>query len=159
MAFKAAPAPARRLAGAALAAVLSLAGCAPATKPPPDLEPRLAAASEAFEGRYDYLYVPSAGRLADQAFVASSRVVGPSRIARDLATLMAPAETRAVRVLVTGPSAPKTLQVVLDALSFYRDLRLPYLELLYLGEPSHEARLADELAEIGAVLRFAPYPD
>ena len=154
-----APARSRRLAGLALAVALPLAGCAPAAKPPSELEPRLAAASEAFEGRYDYLYVPSAGRLADQAFVASSRVVGPSRIARDLATLMAPAETRAVRVLVTGPSASKTLQVVLDALSFYCGLRLPYLELLYLGDPSHEARLAGELAAIGAGFRFAPYPN
>ena len=153
------PARSRRLAGLALAASISLAGCAATTKPPSDLDPRMAAASEAFEGRYDYLYVPSAGRLADQAFVASSRVVGPSRLARDLADLMAPAETRAVRVLVTGPSGPKTLQVVLDALSFYRDLRLPYLELLYLGDPSHKARLAGELAAIGAGFRFAPYPN
>ena len=153
------PARSRRLAGLALAASISLAGCAAATKPPSDLDPRMAAAAEAFEGRYDYLYVPSAGRLADQAFVASSRVAGPSRLARELATLMAPAETRVVRVLVTGQSGPKTLQVILDALSFYRDGRLPYLELLYLGDPSHEARLAGELAAVGAAFRFAPYPN
>ena len=152
------PARSRRLAGLALAASISLAGCA-ATKPPSDLDPRMAAASEAFEGRYDYLYVPSEGRLADQAFVTSSRVAGPSRLARDLATLMAPAETRVVRVLVTGQSGAKTLQVILDALSFYRGGRLPYLELLYLGDPSHEARLAAELAAIGAGFRFAPYPN
>ena len=88
-----------------------------------------------------------------------SRVAGPRKIARDLATLMAPAETESVRVLVTGPSDPKTLQVVLDALTFYEGRRIPHLELLYLGEPSHEALLARELSAVGAVLRFTPYQE
>ena len=141
----------------ALAALVALSGCA--SKRPPDLDPRIEAATAAFGGRFDYVYVPSEGRLADEAFLAMSRVAGPREIARDLATLMAPAETESVRVLVTGPSDPKTLQVVLDALTFFEGRRIPYLELLYLGEPSVEALLTRELSEVGAVLRFTPYQE
>ena len=141
----------------ALVASVVLAGCA--TSRPPDLDPRIEAATAAFGGRFDYVYVPSEGRLADEAFVAISRVAGPREIARDLATLMAPAETQPVRVMVTGPSGPKTLRVVVDALSYYEGRRIPHLELLYLGEPTHEAVLAREIAKVGAVLRFAPYQE
>ena len=139
----------------ALAASIALAGCV--TARPPDLDPRLEAATAAFGGHFDYVYVPSDGRLADEAFLAMSRVAGPQKVARDLATLMAPAETEPVRVLVTGPNAEKTLQVVLDALSFYEGRQIPKLELLYLGSPTHEALLAREVAEIGGMFRFAPY--
>ena len=139
----------------ALAASIALAGCV--TARPPDLDPRLEAAAAAFGGEFDYVYVPSGGRLSDQAFLAMSRVAGPQKIARDLATLMAPAETEPVRVMVTGPNEEKTLRVVLDALSFYEGRQAPKLELLYLGSPTQEARLAREVAEIGGVFRFAPY--
>ena len=91
----------------ALAASVALAGCV--TARPPDLDPRLDAASAAFGGGFDYVYVPSDGRLADEAFLAMSRVAGPQKIARDLATLMATAETQSVRVMVTGPSKQKTV--------------------------------------------------
>lgn len=138
-----------------LVALVTVSGCA-STKPP-DLNPRIEAATTAFGGKFDYVYVPSEGRLSDEAFLAMSRVAGPRKVARDLATLMAPAETESVRVLVTGPSDPKTVQVVLDALSFFEGRQIPHLELLYLGEPSHEALLARELSAVGATLRFTPY--
>ena len=146
-----------RWAALALAASVSLSGCA--TTEPPNLKPRIEAAIAAFGHGFDYLYVPSSGRRADEAFLAMSRVAGPAKIARDLASMMAKAETQPVRVLVTGPAGPKTLQVVLDALSFYEGRRIPHLELLYLGEPANEALLARELSAVGAALRFAPYQD
>ena len=139
----------------AVAASIVLAGCA--SDGSPDLDPRLAAATDAFGGRFQYMYVPSEGRLADEAILAMWRVAGPGEMARDLASMMAEAETLPVRILVTGPAGAKTLQVVLDALSFYEGRQIPHLELLYLGEPSHEARLARELSKVGAILRFKPY--
>ena len=139
----------------ALAASIVLAGCV--TARPPDLDPRLEAATAAFGGKFNYVYVPSKGRLADEVFLATSRVTGPQKIARDLATLMAPAETDPVRVMVTGPNELKTLQVVLDALTFYEGRRIPKLELLYLGIPAQEAVLARAVTAVGGVFRFAPY--
>ena len=138
-----------------LAVSIALAGCV--TTRPPDLDPRLEAATAAFGGKFKYVYVPTDGRLADEVFLATSRVAGPQKIARDLATLMAPAETDPVRVMVTGPNEEKTLQVVLDALSFYEGRQIPKLELLYLGAPTQEAVLAREVAAVGGVFRFAPY--
>ena len=140
-----------------VAASIALAGCV--TARPPDLDPRLEAASAAFGGRYDYVYVPTKGRLADEAFLAMSRVSGPQKIARDLATLMAKAETQPVRIMVTGPEEEKTLRVVLDALSFYEGRQIPLLELLYLGDPTHEALIAREVSKVGGKLRFAPYQE
>ena len=139
----------------AITASSALAGCA--SNRSPDLDPRLAAATAAFGGRFQYVYVPSEGRLADEAVLAMWRVAGPGKTARDLASMMAEAETLPVRIMVTGPAGAKTLQVVLDALSFYEGRQIPHLELLYLGEPAHEARLARELSKVGAVLRFKPY--
>ena len=147
----------RRWAALALAAAIALAGCA--SKRPPDLDPRIEAATVAFGGGFEYLYVPSNGRLADQAFLAMARVAGPRQISRDLASLFAPAETTPVRVMVTGPAEEKTLHVILDALTFYEGRRIPHLEVLFLGRPSYEARLSRALSEVGAVLRFAPYSD
>ena len=138
-----------------LAASIALAGCV--TARPPDLDPRLEAATATFGGKFDYVYVPTGGRLADEAFLAMSRVAGPQKIARDLATLMAPAETRPVRILVTGPQPEKTLQVVVDALSFYEGRKIPHLELLYLGDPAHEAQIARGVSEAGGEFRFAAY--
>ena len=62
--------------------------------------------------------------------------------------------TQPVRIMVTGPAGPKTLRGVLDALSFYEGRQIPYMEMLYLGEPSHEALLARELSKVGAVTAF-----
>ena len=138
-----------------VAASIALAGCV--TARPPDLDPRLQAASAAFGGQYDYVYVPTKGRLADEAFLAMSRVSGPQKIARDLATLMVTAETQPVRIMVTGPEEEKTLRVVLDALSFYEGRQIPHLELLYLEDPTHEALIAREVSKVGGKLRFAPY--
>ena len=145
----------RRWAALALIAAVALAGCA--TERPRDLDPRIEAATAAFGGGFEYLYVPGGGRLADQAFLAMARVAGPRQISRDLATLFAPAETTPVRVMVTGPSEEKALPVILDALTFYEGRRIPHLEVLFLGKPSYEARLARELSKVGAALRFAPY--
>ncbi len=139
----------------ALAASIALAGCV--TNRPPDLDPRLEAATAAFGGKFDYVYVPSDGRLSDEAFLAMSRVAGPQKVARDLATLMAPAETEPVRVMVTGPNRQKTLQVILDALSYFEGRQVPKLELLYLGIPTYEALIAREVAAVGGRFRFAPY--
>ena len=139
----------------ALVASFAVGGCA--NDQPPDLEPRIEAARAAFGGRFEYMYVPSEGRLADEAFLAMSRVAGPRKITLDLITIMAPAETQPVRVMVTGPASEKTLQVVLDALSSYEGRRIPHLELLYLGEPAHEALIARKLSEVGGVLHFAPW--
>ena len=141
----------------ALAASIALAGCV--TARPPDLDPRRDAATAAFGAGFRYMYVPSEGRLGDEAFLAMSRVAGPQKAARDLATLMAPAETEPVRIMVTGPNDEKTLQVVLDALSFYEGRQIPKLELLYLGAPTHEALLAREVAEVGGAFRFASYQE
>ena len=146
-----------RLAVLVCAASLMLVGCA--AKGPPNLDPVLESAKAAFGGTFEYIYIPSHGRLADEAFVAMSRVAGPRQIARDLASTIAPAETQAVRVLVTGPSNDKTLQVVLDALSYYEGRRVPHLEMLYLGNPVYEEELANAVAAVGGVLKFAPYSE
>ena len=140
-----------------LAASIALAGCV--TARPPDLDPRLEAASAAFGGQFDYVYVPTKGRLADEAFLALSRVSGPQKIARDLATLMAKAETESVRIMVTGPEAEKTLRVIIDALSFYEGRQIPHLELLYLGDPANEARISRVVSNVGGKFRFAAYQE
>ena len=145
-----------RWAALALAASVALSGCAAPRAP--DLNPRVEAATAAFGGEFEYVYIPSEGRLEDEAFLAMSRVAGPQEVARELATLMVPAESKPVRVMVTGPSGEKTLQVILDALSFYEGRRIPFLEMLYLGDPAYEARIAKAVSAVGAVLRFAPYP-
>ena len=138
-------------------AVALLAGCAATRKPADDSDLRLQAASHAFGGRYEYLIIHSAGELGDSLFTGLSRLTGPSEVARDLATRIAPAEKGAVRILVTGPDADKTLDVIRDAFTFHRKSRLPGLELLFLGEPAYEAQVRQLVESVGARMRFAAF--
>lgn len=147
--------------GAAVAVALVLAvalgGCAGLHREPDDSDLRLVAASHAFGGRFDYLFVPSEGDLADAAFVTLSRTTGASDLARALATRLAPAASRPVRFLVTGPAPEKTVQVILDALAVQHGRALPYLELLYLGDPRYARTVGDAVHALGARFRFATY--
>jgi hypothetical protein len=145
-----------RIAAAALAAAL-LAACAATTAPPDDTDLRLQAATHAFGGRYQYLVIRSAGTFADGLFTSFNSITGPSEMARDLATRMAPAENSAVRILVTGPDARKTLGVIRDAFGFHGSGRLPGLEFLFLGEPASEAEVRKLVEAAGGRMRFAPF--
>jgi hypothetical protein len=145
----------RHLAAATLAALLG--GCAATQAPPDDTDLRLQAASHAFGGRYEYLVVRSAGTLGDSLFRNVTGITGPSQMARDLATRMAPAENAPVRVLVTGADPAKTLQVIRDAFGFHATGGLPGLEFLFLGEPADEDEVRALVQRAGGRMRFAPF--
>ena len=134
-----------------------VAGCAATKAPPDDLDLRLQAAGSAFGGKFDYLFVKSAGEFADQAFITLSKTAGPSDLARDLGTRFAQAEKRPVRMLITGPSSPKTVQVIIDALSFHQGRKLPMLEILFLGAPASRARAEAAARSVDAQFAFAPF--
>jgi hypothetical protein len=144
------------LAAAALIAA-ALTGCAATRTPPDDSDRRLQAASQHFGGRYEYLVVHSAGELRDSLFTGVTRITGPSEMARDLATRFTAAEKGSLRILVTGPDAQKTLDVIRDAFYFHRKNRLPGLELLFLGEPAHEAQVRALVEGVGGTMRFAAF--
>lgn len=142
---------------APVAAALLLAGCAATRKPPDDTDLRLQAASHAFGGRYEYLIIHSAGQLGDTVVTGLTRLTGPSESARDLATRLIAAQRGSLRILVTGPDAAKTLQVIRDAFAFHRHNRLPGLEFLFLGDPGDEAEVRALVEHAGGTLRFAPF--
>ena len=133
------------------------AGCAVNQAEPDDSDLRLESASHAFGGRFDYLIVKSAGEVADRAFVEYSRTTGSSDLAKKLVARLAPAEGKPVRIMVTGQNSEKTLQVILDALAAYQGRRLPYLELLYLGEPGYAPRIESAVRELGGSFHFQPF--
>lgn len=137
--------------------VALLAGCAATQAPPDDTDQRLRAATQAFGAPYEYLVIRSAGRLGDGLFVGVSGLVGPSQMARDLATRMAPAENNPVRLLVTGTDADKTLSVIRDAFGFHGKGALPGLEFLFLGERTHEPEVRPLVQAAGARMLFAPF--
>ncbi len=136
---------------------LLLSACS--TQGPPrlnDSDARIKVAAQTFGGRFDYLYIPTEGVVADTAFITASKL-SRSELARDLATRLAPAESRPVRILVTGASPEKTLRVIQDALSFHRDGGLPQLELLYLGDATSAAAIEPLVRAKGGRFRFTPY--
>lgn len=134
-----------------------LTACAGGAAPPlNDSDSRIQVAAQTFGGRFDYLYVPSEGQLKDAAFVSASRL-SASQLARDLGTRLAPAETQPVRILVTGPAADKTRQVIVDALSFHSDAGLPHLELLFLGDTASASAIEPLVRSKGGRFRHAPY--
>lgn len=134
-----------------------LAGCAATHKPPDDSDLRLQAASHAFGGRYEYLVIHSAGELGDSLVSGLTRITGPSEVARDLATRLAVAGKGQLRILVTGPDAARTLDVIRDAFTFHRKNRLPGLEFLFLGEPTQEAEVRKLVNSVGGRMRFAAF--
>jgi hypothetical protein len=119
-----------------LASVLCVAGCA---------------------ATYQYLLIHSAGTLGDGLFTELSRLTGPSQMARDLATRIAPAEHTPVRILVSGTDPAKTLQVIRDAFAIHRHSRLPRLEFLFLGEPSLREEVRALVESAGGRMRFAAF--
>ena len=121
-----------------------------------DSDQRISLAARTFGGSFDYLYVPTEGAMKDAAFITTSRI-GRSDLSRSLATRFAPAERSPVRILVTGPTPEKTLQVVLDALSFHRDGGLPGLELLFVGDSASAAAMAPVVEAKGGRFRHALY--
>jgi hypothetical protein len=141
-----------------VASVLSLllAACAGSAPRPNDSDARVDVAARTFGGSFDYLYIPSTGSVEDAAFVAASKL-SPSDLARRLATKIAPAELKPVRIMVTGPSPEKTAQVILDALSFHRDGGLPHLEFLFVGDAATAARIRPVVEAKGGRFRFVLY--
>ena len=141
----------------ALLATVTLIGCTGAYKPADDTDLRLQAASHAFGGRFEYLVVHSAGKLADGVVKGIGGILGPSQTARDLATRLIDAQKGTLRILVTGADPARTMTVIRDAFSFHAKNRLPGLEFLFLGEPAQEADVRSLVEGVGGTMRFAPF--
>ena len=140
-----------------LLAALLLGACAGGGAPRlNDSDARIKLAGQTFGGRFDYLYIPTEGEVQDAAFVTTSKL-SRSDLSRELATRLAPAELRPVRILVTGPATDKTIRVIEDALSFHRDGGLPYLEFLYIGDTSSAAFIEPLVRAKGGTFRHTPY--
>ena len=138
-----------------LASVLT--GCTGFVAPAADYDLRLEAASHAFGGGFDYLFVHSAGPIADDAFIRMSDLAGPSTLSRQLAARLAPGASHSLRMMVSGPNPEKTVRVILDALDIHRGTRLPHLELMYLGESEFAPHVQRAVESIGAKFRFASF--
>ena len=135
---------------------IALAGCASA--PEDDTDNRIAAATAAFGGSYQYQVIGSAGGFKDGAYVTATKLTGPKQLARDLADLIEPAGTQSVRVMVTGADGKKNVQVIRDAFTLSQGRDLSNLELLYLGEAEEEPFVREIVEAHGARFRFASYP-
>ena len=78
-------------------------------------------------------------------------------MARDLATRIAQAEKQAIRIMVSGVDANKTLKVIEDAFGFHRHSHLVMLEFLFLGEPRDEMKVRALVESVGGTMQFAPF--
>jgi hypothetical protein len=138
-------------------AALILSACASTKPPPDDTDLRLQAANHYFGGRYEYLIVHSSGELADKISSQTSSLTGASQVARDFATRLARAEKSPLRILISGADPKRTLKVIRDAFAFHASSNLPGLELLFLGEPRHEATVRKLVQGVGGTFRFAAF--
>ena len=136
---------------------LFLSACSSTKPPPDDTDLRLQAANHYFGGRYEYLIVHSSGQLADTLSDRTSALSGASQVARDFATQLARAEKNTLRILISGADPKRTLKIIRDAFAFHTSSKLPGLELLFLGEPRHEATVRNLVQAAGGTFRFAPF--
>ncbi len=134
-----------------------LCACTEVRPPVDDSDLRLQAANQAFGGHYDYLLVTASGQWADQAAMGLSQVFGPHQLSRDLASRLLKANTRPVRMLVSGHNRGKTLQVIRNAFSFMPKQKLPHLEFLFLGHAGDAQEVQRLVAEVGGNYRFAAF--
>lgn len=146
-----------RLRTTLLLTALLLSACASTKPPPSDTDLRLQAANHYFGGRYEYLIVHSSGELADKISSRTSALTGASQVARDFATRLAQAENSPLRILISGADPIRTMKVIRDAFSFHASSNLPGLELLFLGEPRHEAEVRTLVDRVGGKFRFAAF--
>lgn len=146
------------LVAAFLASLALLAGCGATIKQAEEVNPRVAAARDAFGTGFDYMIVEADSKMADAMFVGFFSGPIKSDLSRELFIQMAQATNEGKSFMVTGERGEKTAQVIVHALLRAPDDSMPDLKLLYLGEEQYVEGIEEAVQRVGGTMRFAPYP-
>ncbi len=101
--------------------------------------------------------IPSRGAAADATFIAQSRSVGPSAMARQIANYLATAKDRPLEVALVGPNNAKTAQVIADAHDLNRRQDLSRLTIVFMGASQDQGLISDKAHAVGARFVFTEY--
>ena len=123
-----------------------------------DMQQRIEVAAPLVPGSFKAFAVPSSGAIADETFIATSKLRGPSAIAKQLARVLEAADSSQLIIVVTGPSDAKTAQVIRDALAATGKTSLPLLTLVFVGGERASSEVQDSVSSYGATYKFAKYP-
>lgn len=135
-----------------------LSGCGATINETKELNPRVEAATAAFGPGFEYFIVGSGSAMADAMFVGLFRPGQESDMSRQLYKRIVEAESKGMRLMVSGENSRKTSHVIIEALSLSPENGLPNLELLYLGDQQYVQGIEESVRRVGGKLRSAPYP-
>ena len=102
------------------------------------------------------LEIRSSGTTADATFIRMSRMVGPSKLAKQVASFLAKLEGQKASLLLFGPNSSKTLRVAEDALALSRGKELSKVTLLFYGDQGDVVRLKDNASEFKGTVLHVP---
>ena len=94
--------------------------------------------------------IPSRGAAADATFIAQSKSIGPSLIAKQVASYFASSTNESMDIALVGPNSSKTTQVINDALDLNKSNDLSQLTIVFFGESTDRAPIENKANSLGA---------
>ena len=135
-----------------LSLILLMTGCS--SIPEDDFKNRFNQATNHFGQEFEFFYIPSYGWIADREFVKLTPLGDPSSDARQLSRMLAYGESQPTRIAVYCPSSERMASVLHNALYLNKHLRLPELEILFIGESEASTSLQQKTEALGAQFVF-----
>lgn len=135
-----------------LSLTLLMSGCS--SIPEDDFKNRFHQATNHFGQEFEFFYIPSYGWIADREFVKLTPLGDPSSDARQLSRMLAYGEYQPTKIAVYCPSSERMASVLHNALYLNKHLRLPELEILFIGEPEVSTSLQQKAEALGAQFIF-----
>ncbi len=109
------------------------------------------------EGEFFYLMVRSQGPINDALVGGLNSTLGPSKLVRQVADIMAKGENQSVRFAITGYSAAKNKDVILKAVEINKDKTLNKLKFMYIGYPEDREEIQNAVEKTGATFFFKSF--
>ncbi len=138
-----------------VALTLLMTGCS--SIPEGDFKNRFNQASTHFGQEFEFFYIPSYGWIADREFVKLTPLGDPSSDARQLARMLAYGEYQPTKIAVYSPSSERMASVLHNALNLNKHLRLPELEILFIGKQALSPPLQQRAEALGARFVFQSF--
>lgn len=115
------------------------------------------AATPAFGESFKLFFIPSRGAFMDAEFIALSKISPNSGHATTLAAILSSASDSKLNIAVGGPNSPKTAIVIQNAITLQQGRSLPFLHLVFVGNPADSQGTAESVISVGAKYSFVPY--
>jgi len=121
-----------------------------------DLKNYIHSEAEKILGHRDYaiIWIPSRGTTADSTFVAMSKTGGPSKMAKEIATMLPEAKEKNLVLVFGGVNDIKNIQVVEGAFDLNSGTDLSNLTVIFAGHARYRQAITEKMKSSGVEFHF-----